>query len=139
MTWAFKYAQHKALQYEREYRYEAKNGNCRAGKGHVQLSGHTVVKKNSDSALAHALNKGPVSVAVATGAPFRFYRSGVVKGRACGTRLTHGVLAVGYTNDHILVKNSWGTGWGAQGYIKIGRENGAGVCGINQVNSFPHV
>jgi len=95
--------------------------------------------RNSDAALAQALAKGTVAIATATGTPFRFYKSGIVKGPACGTRLTHGVLAVGLESDHYVVKNSWGAGWGQKGYIKIGRQEGPGVCGINQINSIPHV
>jgi len=62
-----------------------------------------------------------------------------VRGPACGTRLTHGVLGTGFTSDYVIIKNSWGTGWGDKGYIKVGRQEGAGVCGINQVNSIPFV
>jgi len=54
----------------------------------------------------------------------------------CGTGLDHGVLAVGYGNengsDFWLVKNSWGTGWGEEGYFKLRRDNvdGPGMCGL---------
>ena len=46
--------------------------------------------------------------------------------------LNHEVTVVGYGNqggqDYWLVKNSWGTGFGENGYIKIKR--GTGHCGI---------
>ena len=35
----------------------------------------------------------------------------------------HAVLCVGYTNDrHFIIRNSWGTGWGQQGYFTMKAE-----------------
>ena len=83
---------------------------------------------------------GPVSVAIeADQSIFQLYTSGVITSSTCGTNLDHGVLAVGYGNDatageYFLVKNSWGTGWGENGYVKIGANN---VCGILSMPSMP--
>ena len=66
------------------------------------------------------------------------YTSGVLDSTACGTQLNHAAVAVGYTDNYWIVKNSWGEKWGDNGYIKIKYdETGAGICGINQMNSYP--
>jgi len=82
-----------------------------------------------------------VSVAVEAGQPvFQFYKTGIVKGEECGTALNHAVTVVGVFDDHFLVRNSWGAGWGDDGYIRIARtaDGTEGVCGINKVNSQPY-
>lgn len=105
------------------------------------------VTPKSDSAMMTALNKQPVSIAIqADQKDFQLYKSGVFTG-SCGTKLDHGVLVVGYGtvdgNDYYLVKNSWGTTWGDNGYIKLGRgdqyNNGEGQCGMLMQGSYPEV
>jgi cathepsin L len=57
------------------------------------------------------------------------------------------VLVVGYGSesggDFYLVKNSWSTTWGDNGYIKLGRgaqyNNGAGQCGMLMQGSYPEL
>jgi len=62
----------------------------------------------------------------------------------CGTNLDHAVLNVGYGTDattglaYWLVKNSWGTSWGENGYIRIAQvADGAGYCGNQMEPLFP--
>jgi len=102
----------------------------------VAPKSYTDVTKNSDTAMMSALNKQPVSVAIeADQAAFQLYKSGVFTS-ACGDSLDHGVLAVGYGTesglDYYKVKNSWGTSWGDNGYIKLQRgvSQKTGQCGI---------
>jgi len=95
-----------------------------------------MVETNSDADLAKNVNIGPVAITVnAMATPWRFYSSGVIRAD-CPPATNHGVLAVGLIDgDHYLIKNSWGEGWGDQGYVRIGREEGVGLCGINLVDS----
>merc|ERR1712167_120130 len=106
--------------------------------GSVKIKDYKDVKSNSPAQLKAALNKQPISVAVeADKAVFQHYTSGVITGSACGTKLDHGVLAVGYGADYYIVKNSWGAAWGDKGYLKIGIADGKGVCGIQSSPSYP--
>jgi len=81
--------------------------------------------------MANALNGRPISVAV-DASNWSAYRSGIFSN--CATAVNHGVLAVGYTGDYWLIKNSWGTSWGETGYIRLTRGNTCAVCNYP---SFP--
>jgi len=132
---------------ESSYRYTARQGRCRFNRGQVvaTVSGYHDTRAGSENDLTNALARvGPVSVAIdASANSFRRYRSGVHYSRSCSSRrLNHAVLAVGYGSeggsDYFLVKNSWGTRWGAGGYIKMAR-NKRNNCGIASKPSYPTV
>jgi len=91
-----------------------------------------------------AVAQQPVSIAIeADKRVFQSYTSGVLDSTACGTNLDHGVLLVGYGTDEATgldywkVKNSWNTVWGDEGYIKIARVEGQGICGIQMAPVYP--
>lgn len=69
------------------------------------------------------------------------YTSGVLNTKQCGTQLDHAVAVVGWGTDPVggdfwWVRNSWGTSWGDQGYIKIARVEGEGICGIQMDTAY---
>lgn len=142
MDYAFQYIETHPLMLEHEYPYTAKNGQCHydSSKGVGKVTGYKDVQRMNAGALRSAIQVNPVSIAIeADKRAFQLYTGGVLKGKACGTNLDHGVLAVGFAEDggtkYAIVKNSWGPTWGDSGYVKISTEDN--TCGLLQQPSYP--
>ena len=132
---------------EASYPYKAHNEACRFEASDVGAtdSGYVDVQQGNETALTQAIaSVGPISVAIdASKTTFHYYKEGVYSDTLCSsTNLDHGVLAVGYGTlggkDYYIVKNSWGTDWGMDGYILMSRNN-QNNCGIATQASYPVV
>jgi C1A family cysteine protease len=114
-----------------DYPYTARNGQCKKTCT-PKVKPNKSQMGTTEQALTTALNRAPVGVAVDASGGFQSYHSGVFQG-PCGKQLNHAILAVGFTSgspSYWIVKNSWGTTWGASGYILMAQ--GQNLCGINQ-------
>ncbi|XP_062224716.1 senescence-specific cysteine protease SAG39-like [Phragmites australis] len=132
---------------ETNYPYTASDGSCNSNKESneaASIKGYEDVPVNDEESLRKAVANQPVSVAVDGGdSHFRFYKGGILSG-ACGTELDHGIAAVGYGvasdgTKYWLMKNSWGTSWGEDGYIRMERDvsDQEGMCGLAMQPSYP--
>ncbi|KAJ1402151.1 Peptidase C1A, papain C-terminal [Sesbania bispinosa] len=141
---AFDYIQNNGIASETDYPYQGMDENCQNDVTAVaQINGHVDVPPNSEEQLQQAVAMQPVSVAIEATSDFKSYQGGVFTG-TCGTNLNHGVTAIGYGTEedgtkYWLIKNSWGTTWGEEGYMKLLRESGQpeGLCGIAMQASYP--
>lgn len=86
-----------------------------------------MVQKGNTDQLLNALSKEPISVCV-DASRWSLYRSGVFNN--CRVEpLDHAVLLVGVSADGTWrIKNSWGTGWGENGFIRLAAGNTCGVA-----------
>jgi len=141
---------------EYNYPYSPVQGTCQQSLADVHvitISGYTDVPSANEQQLMAAVNQHPVSIAVDAQHCWQDYQGGVVTeckqfgvlNKLCGESLDHGVLLTGYGTDETgqdywIIKNSWGTGWGEAGYIRIARgmcQTSGGVFGLEMSASYP--
>ena len=134
MNLGFAYIIDNGIHSEDSYPYRGVDGTCK----NQSTSGPTyhvkdcvMVGADTDS-LTKAIAVQPVSVAFYVNLFFQFYTGGIFNPFSCGGQPNHGVLAVGYDTDQgfYKVKNSWGPGWGENGYFRIKIGSGKGTCDI---------
>ncbi|XP_031481829.1 ervatamin-B-like [Nymphaea colorata] len=124
--------------------YQSVCQTTKMGELAARVRGLGLVPSNNEPTLMQAVARQPISVAIAVDATmFQFYSQGVFTG-PCGNNLNHAVTIVGYGttvegSNYWLVKNSWGTEWGEEGYIKMARDVGGpqGLCGIAMKPAYP--
>jgi hypothetical protein len=141
---AYAYIKKDGLESEATYPYKSgntgANGVCRYNANSVvaRITGYVYATKpctdscnnQDETTLQNNLStKGPVSICV-DAESWQFYNGGVLK-RGCPhgyNDLDHCVQLVGFENNYWIVRNSWNTDWGIQGYIHI--QQGSNLCGI---------
>lgn len=148
MNTAFKYIQdNKGIDTEKSYPYEGPNNVCRFNANGIgaTVSGFINIPSGDESALTKTIAAiGPVSVAFVASEHFQHYSGGVHYDHRCNLQeINHAALAVGYGTDekfgdYYIVKNSWSSGWGENGYIRMAR-NRRNNCGIASYASYPVV
>ena len=140
---AFNYTNKYGICKEDDYKYTARDETCK----HDSCTPVTKVTSyesvpRSREAMQEANNIEPVSVAV-DATFWQFYGEGIFY---CffNFGLNHGVLLVGYdftsTNeeDYWIVKNSWGTNWGENGYIRLSAKSSETACLMLDDAAFAH-
>jgi hypothetical protein len=104
-----------------------------------------IISPNHERHMELALRYiGPVAAGV-DGArrSFLAYSGGIYHSRHCEQTANHALLITGYGQEesedgsivrYWIARNSWGTGWGENGYVRVRRGDGSkgmpGVCGI---------
>jgi len=148
MDYAFNYTMQLGACTDEDYPYVGDDDDCRDStcKSVVKTKGcanlWTGDSTTTEQVLNYMVSMHPVSIAVSAGSPIWMnYQSGVVNDTSCyGGGLDHGVVVVGYNRStdgsgYWIVKNSWGTDWGMNGYIYLGMDSN--ICGVAEDPSFP--
>lgn len=135
---------------EDEHPYHAQDGTCTAAKQSTLtatngggaafgLLSYKTLPSNEDAPLAEAVaHVGPVGVSAAAGAWFE-YSKGIFNGCSKNSVIDHAITLFGYGHEnkkkYWLIRNSWGRGWGENGFIRLLRHNSnEKYCGTDHNN-----
>lgn len=113
------------------YPYKAQYGSCQENSCQKAVNPGEIAGAHditaSASSLMSALNSQPVSISVKANS-FQHYSSGVLQDPCNKRSHNHAITAVGYGTDsgtaYFKVRNSWGSKWGEQGYIRMAQTGG---------------
>merc|ERR1712045_657849 len=132
------------LMHENDRPYQGKTEfQCPNGKycspGYKITKAPVAWRPSDEQIMKHVMEFGATAVALyASDKGFGHYKTGVFD-KCNNDKVNHAVLIVGWGKQqnipYWLIKNSWGSGWGDKGYIKIKR----GTCYINKYGSSPVV
>ena len=134
---ALAYAEKSGVESDADYPYLAVSQTCQANASQAII--HPLMYVNvppSDDALRHALlTFGPISIAMDATDNFQAYDSSqyIFNDDTCDATVPdHALLLTGYNMDenYWIVKNSWNTDWGRDGYIYI-NSTLPNMCGIS--------
>jgi len=133
-NWYYDRATCKGIATEADVPYKAKDANVCAvvPRDTLGLKGW-FQPPTTDLGLKQAITKAPVSIAIWAEDTFSMYRGGVMP---CGTpdgskQVNHAVAAIGWDASAFIVKNSWGTGWGDEGFVRLASGCAKGKSALN--------
>jgi hypothetical protein len=96
------------------------------------ISGFEDLAHDEAQMATFVASRGPLAIGV-DATSFQTYRGGIVT-NCISRHMNHGVLIVGFdetsTPPYWIIKNSWGTSWGEQGYIRVAK--GSNQCMLTQ-------
>ncbi|KAF7268185.1 hypothetical protein GWI33_018647 [Rhynchophorus ferrugineus] len=138
---AFAYIVENGVETEELYPYVAKTETCTAaGAPVVNITAYHDISPKSEEDLATLVaTNGPVGVSIVADT-LKSYQSGVFTGFCVDWTfmIDHAVAVVGYGTengvDYWLIRNSWGTTWGEEGYLKLQR--GVNKCAVGHEAAY---
>lgn len=124
------------IELDSDYPYTSGSGSTgtchfKSSKIETSISGYHSVSRGEYN-LESALNQGPASVCLAASS-WQSYTGGIL--RSCDNQVDHCVQATGYASDYWVIRNSWSTQWGEEGFIRLAR--GQDLCKVADDVTYP--
>jgi C1A family cysteine protease len=120
--------------YTADYPYEGTDSSCQSKPHHEKLLGWTQMTGGTATTaeLKQAIyDHGPLWAAVCVDSTWYDYTGGVYQGSSTCNYANHAIVLTGWDDSTgtFLLRNSWGSGWGESGYMRI-------KYGVNDVGNM---
>jgi len=147
MTWSYEaIMDEKGIETNSCYPYTGESSNCSYNVNSPccasTIGGYINVTSN-EYALQKAVLLCPVATVISLPTSFQFYSKGVYNDPSCSNSTAdavHGIAVIGYgvSNgiDYWILKNSFGTSWGIEGYMWLAKGD-HNLCGIANYPTYP--
>ncbi|KAK8808568.1 hypothetical protein WA158_008469 [Blastocystis sp. Blastoise] len=142
MMWANAYIKENGIPDETCQNYEAKDGTCdekgicrdchgfNANENCFGVRNYTKYYVEEYDRISGELNmmkeiyaRGPITCAIADPDTFKAYKSGIYEDTTGATQQSHAISVIGWGEEegkkYWIVRNSWGTYWGEQGFARV--------------------
>ena len=142
---ALAYAERTGVETDGDYPYVAVSQNCQANvsESTIKPTAYVNIPPGDDNLRKALLVLGPVSIALDATYKFQSYNASdnIFNDDSCdATMPDHALLLTGYNDveGYWIVKNSWNSDWGRDGYIYI-NNSVPNVCGISSYAVVPYI
>lgn len=138
MEYIYEYGEKYAMSFKMEYNRRSCSHNI--APSHIKIKSYDVQGKDDNENIEDhipnlLLKYGVITVGIDSDNNYiDNYLSGTFDESKCGTNIDHAVAIVGYTETDYIIKNSWGTDWGENGFFKLKR--GVNACGIAEYVTY---
>lgn len=138
MEYVYEYGQEYALSFRMEY--TDTSCSVRVAPTHLSIISYDIQGMDSNQYIEEQIpallfRYGAITVGIDTKNDYiDNYINGIFDESLCGTDIDHAVAIIGYTEDAWIIKNSWGTDWGEDGFFKLRR--GVNACGLAEYVSY---
>ena len=130
--------------YKEEFKDEDKDMRLHRRVPGSRFSKYRFFEPESVEDIKKSLKNGPIAIALdANSFFFRFYESGVIDlPSEYSYGLNHAVMLVGWDKDsegeHWIIQNSWGSGWGDKGFVRLRIREGEGTLLCQIYGVYPY-
>jgi C1A family cysteine protease len=128
------YAKDKGVCLGKDYPYTGRQGQCKASSCTARMKTNGYISVGGESNFKTHLQASPFGLYVDC-ANWKQYSGGVFTKCGSSSRGNHYVAMIGWDDQAWIIKNSWGTSWGENGFMRIVQGKSCGI--IPQANCRP--